>query len=71
METELIYNIFITIVFAIVFLIVIYYLTPNSNYRLFLCKNSNKFPLEQQFSEEELQLEEHQQELIQLEKEEE
>lgn len=40
MDTELINNIFITIVFAILLLAVIYFFTPYSNYRLFLRKTN-------------------------------
>lgn len=40
MDTELINNIFITIVFAILLLVVIYFFTPYSNYRLFLKKTN-------------------------------
>mgnify|MGYP003383888550 CR=1 FL=1 len=38
METDQIYNIFLTIVLAILFLAIVYSLTPYSNYRLFLRK---------------------------------
>lgn len=35
---ELFYNIFITMVFAILFLVLLYYFTPISSYRLYLLK---------------------------------
>ncbi len=44
-NSELIYNIYITIVFAVLFLVILYYFTPTSNYRLYL---QNKYVFKEQ-----------------------